>query len=302
MAFKNIVDLFTQIKNEVNLPEYVNQFIENENKGVPENEQVKQKPNEILYNDFYLFSLEDVILISEIEGTITNSNEDQLTSNDIDIKDNKEDNEEVNKYNTCISILNNHISDFKQIYENDIKHKKKIFYFINEETKLNNIEKNDSEYDAQFIEDIEFLIIEFFDKYPNGTNMQLYQMLHEKYSDVFDKEPNDMYSGNITKMICSSSGWKRAYEYSMEKSVLRSKYYAHCVVTDNSEEAKVRLQASDKIVNWDLSEKKLALEKRKLDLLEKSSSGGNSDSISNETNNTLNLIVEGLKELGDDNE
>ena len=151
-------------------------------------------------------------------------------------------------------------------------------------------------------EDIEFLIIEFFDKYPNGTNMQLYQMLHEKYSDVFDKEPNDMYSGNITKMICSSSGWKRAYEYSMEKSVLRSKYYAHCVVTDNSEEAKVRLQASDKIVNWDLSEKKLALEKRKLDLLEKSSSGGNSDSISNETNNTLNLIVEGLKELGDDNE
>ena len=158
IAFKNIVDLFTQIKNEVNLPEYVNQFIENENKGVPENEQVKQKPNEILYNDFYLFSLEDVILISEIEGTITNSNEDQLTSNDIDIKDNKEDNEEVNKYNTCISILNNHISDFKQIYENDIKHKKKIFYFINEEAKLNNIEKIDSEYDAQFIEDIEFLI------------------------------------------------------------------------------------------------------------------------------------------------
>lgn len=117
-------------------------------------------------------------------------------------------------------------------------------------------------------EDIEFSIIEFFDKYPNGTNMQLYQILHEKYSDVFDKESEDMYSGNITKMICSSSGWKRAYEYSMEKSVLRSKYYNHCIVLDDKEKTVNRMKASENIVKWDISERKLALEEKRLQLLD----------------------------------
>lgn len=121
-----VIKLFTKIQSQVKLPEYITEYLNENTNHLTEYEYIKWNANQSIQNNFFLYSIEDILIIIEGNESLFNNN------------NNNEQNNKIEVFISSLSNLKNLISSLTKLFEEDCKNNSKNYYLANEIITLNN--------------------------------------------------------------------------------------------------------------------------------------------------------------------
>lgn len=115
---------------------------------------------------------------------------------------------------------------------------------------------------------------------PDSTFKKLWdEVLHEKWPYIFIKTSKDLYAGNIQRTIEAEPEWAKAYYTPAGDLIGMAKYRIERILENAETEDGTIIKAYDTLMKYDVQDQVATL------------------AFSEETNETLSSIAQGLKEL-----
>lgn len=115
---------------------------------------------------------------------------------------------------------------------------------------------------------------------PDSTFLQLWaNVLHKNWPFIFEKDVKDMYAGNVQRMIDAEPEWAKAYYSPAGDLIGMAKYRIERILERDDVEDGTVIKAYDTLMKYDMQGNENIL------------------AFSDETNQTLASIAQGLKEL-----
>lgn len=116
--------------------------------------------------------------------------------------------------------------------------------------------------------------------HPNSTFLNLWRdVLHKNYPYIFEKDVTEVYSGNVQRIIDGEDEWRKAYYSPAGDLVGMAKYRIERILEKDDVDDTTVIKAYDTLMKYDIAKDDTKI------------------AFSEETNETLNNIAQGLKDL-----
>lgn len=136
------------------------------------------------------------------------------------------------------------------------------------------------------------VIKKYREEHPDSSYVEVWGVLHDRFPWIFEKTKEEVYSGNVAKMINNDNLWRNCYFVNKNELITLAEIRIAEILDRDDVDDKVVISAYDKLKKYELIEKEL------------NQSNNNVITISGETLETINEIRQGLSELkaGDSDE
>lgn len=127
---------------------------------------------------------------------------------------------------------------------------------------------------------ITILIQKFRAENPDSSYLDLWEVLHNTYPYIFTQSREQVYSGNVSKMINNEPAWQEAYFVGKDNLIEMAEYRLGRLLRDDSVEDATVIRAYDVLKKYEAAK------------------NTEQSAISEETETTLLNIQIGLQEMG----